>query len=216
VIFKGPSICDGCETPFVTMLQNKGYDVHLVMPGESTPELLKNAAVYIVPGGDDITTMAQGWTALDRQAIRDYVKNGGRYYGACLGGYWAGKAGTWINTIPGFEALELIPATVVEASVFDTRPQIVNIHWEGKPRKAYFQDGPSFVITDPSRVLKIYATYDFNGQVSTFLSKYGAGKVGISGVHIEATPDWYQEDHLVAPVGLNVDLMNEIMSDLFR
>jgi glutamine amidotransferase-like uncharacterized protein len=216
VIFKGPTICDGCETPFEDFFHEKGYEVREVKPGESTPALLARAAVYIVPGGEDVAKLEDGWTEGDREAIRAYVSGGGRYYGSCLGGYWAGKAGTWPTAIPGFEALDLIPATVLELSADDTKDKVVGIHWDGQPRQAYFQDGPSFVITDPSRVLKIYATYDDNHHVAAFSSRYGQGKVAVCGVHPEATQDWYDEYHLPAPKNLNRDLLEEILDDLME
>ena len=216
VIFKGRTICEGCETPFEKVFRARGYAIRKVGPGQSTPELLAGAAAYVVPGGEDISKLKDGWTPSDLQAIRDYLWNGGRYLGVCLGGYWAGQAGTWPGTIPGFEALGVIPARVLELDPDGTRGKVVAIHWEGQPRTAYFQDAPSFDITDPSRVLKVYATYDDNGYAAAFLSRYGVGKVAVSGVHLEATQAWYDEYHLKAPKGLNRDLMNEVLDDLLN
>lgn len=215
VIFDGKSICQGCDTPFVELFHERGYEVVEVRPGQSTPELLAGATMYIVPGGDDVTSLDDAWTSSDRDAIHGYVRNGGRYYGVCLGGYWAGQA-TWPGLIPGFEGLDLIPATVIEKSPEDKKDKIVDVEWEGALRQAYFQDGPEFDITDSSRVLKTYATYADDHAVAAFMSSYGRGKVSVSGVHVEATQDWYDDYHLQAPPGLNRDLMNEILVDLLK
>ena len=214
IIFDGKTICGGCDTPFSDMFRGKGYSVVEVKPGQSTPELLAGATVYIVPGGEDVTSLDDAWTAADLQAIRDYVRRGGRYYGVCLGGFWAGHSGTWPGTLPGFEALELIPAKVLEKSPDDKKDKVLDLVWEGQSRTAYFQDGPSFVVTDASQVLKIYATYADDHAVAAFLSRYGSGKVAVSGVHLEATQDWYDEFHLIAPTGLNRDIQEEIFDDL--
>ena len=216
VIFKGRTICAGCETPFETLFRARGYGIRKVGPGQSTPELLAGAAAYVVPGGEDVSRLRDAWTPSDLQAIRGYIANGGRYLGVCLGGYWAGRAGAWPGTLSGFEALDIIPARVLELSPDGTRGKVVPIHWKGRPRQAYFQDAPSFEITDPSRVLKIYATYDDNGYVAAFLSRYGSGTVAVSGVHLEATQDWYDDYRLPAPPNLNRDLMSEVLDDLLN
>jgi hypothetical protein len=219
VIFDGPSVCDGCQTPFEDYFRARGYDVREVKPGESTPELLAGAVVYVAPGGDDVTRLSDAWTAADREAIRDYVRRGGRYYGVCLGGYWAGKAGTWPGTVPGFEGLDMLPAVVLELSADDKGDKIVGVHWDGAPREAYFQDGPTFALTDDSRVIKVYATYDADrtpGHVAAFSARYGRGKVAVSGVHTEAAQDWYDEAHLPAPPNLDRDMLEEILGDLLE
>ena len=216
VIFEGSTICDGCQTPFEDWFESRGYQVVAVKPGQSTPATLAGAKIYIVPGGEDVTSLDEGWTDSDRQAIRDYINNGGRYYGVCLGGYWAGRAGTWAGTVPGFKALEIIPAEVVAQSPADKSDKVVNVSWEGMPRDVFFQDGPAFTITDPTQVLKVYATYDGQNQVAAFLSRFGRGKVAITGVHLEATKEWYDASHLKMPDKPTVDMMDEMMSDLFK
>lgn len=224
VIFKGRSICDGCETPFIKIFKDKGYDVRFVKPGESTQELLAKTYVYVIPGGEDVgqyvdghsTSIKDAPTKADLDAIRSYVLEGGRYYGVCLGGYWAGKEGSWPGTLPEFQALRIIPATVLELSAHDKRDKVIDVLWNGKTRKVYFQDGPSFEITDPSLILKTYATYEDNKKVAVFLAKYGKGKVGISGVHLEAPLSWYKEARLKAPAVLSHDLQDEILGDLLK
>ncbi|MDE2141785.1 MAG: hypothetical protein KGJ84_05175 [Elusimicrobia bacterium] len=212
---KDGCVPDGCATVFEIYFKQKGFDVRDVQPGESTPQLLAGAALYVVPGGDDVTSLQDAWTKEDREAIRRYIANGGRYLGSCLGGYWAGKEGTWPGTIPGFRALDLLPADVLELSASDKSDKVVGVHWDGQERQCYFQDGPSFKVTDPSRVLKTYATYDDNGYVATFMSSYGKGKVTVTGVHVEAPRQWYDDYHLKAPSELDRDLLDELVNDLF-
>ena len=209
VIFNGPTICGGCETALGKLMRNRGLDVKYVHPGESTPALLSHAAIYMVPGGEDVDNLDQGWTRDDRQAVRDYVKNGGLYYGVCLGGYWAGD---WPGTQPGFESLGIIPAHVIAYSK-TTEARVEKINWNGQTRYAYFQDGPAFIFSDPSAA-RIFATYE-DGSVATFISKFGNGRVAISGVHFEAPKDWYDSDHLKDPDPLHAELGEELFDALF-
>ena len=209
VIFNGPTICDGCETALADVMKKRGFQIKYVQPGESTSELLSHAAIYMVPGGEDVTLLKQGWTADDRQAIKNYINEGGLYYGVCLGGYWAGD---WKGTIQGFESLGIIPAHVIAYS-HTIEARVEKISWNGITRYAFFQDGPAFILADPSRV-HVFATYA-DGSVATFISKYGKGKVAISGVHFEATPEWYQEDHLIDPDPAHGELGEELLDSLF-
>ena len=163
----------------------------------------------MAPGGEDVDHLNQGWTAEDRQAIRDYVYNGGRYYGVCLGGYWAGD---WPGSQPGFQSLGIIPAHVIAYSK-TPEARIEKINWLGKTRYAYFQDGPAFFLSDASSV-HVFATYE-NGSVATFISKYGKGKVGISGVHFEAPRDWYTYDHLNDPDPKHAEMGDQLFDSLF-
>ena len=209
VIFNGPTICKGCETALGKVMRKRGLQVKYVHPGESKPELLSRAAIYMVPGGEDVDHLDQGWTPEDRQAIRDYFKNGGLYYGVCLGGYWAGD---WPGTQKGFESLGIISAHVIAYSK-TTESRVEKINWLGQTRYAYFQDGPAFIFSDPSPA-QIFATYE-DGSVATFISTYGQGRVAISGVHFEAPEYWYRADHLRDPDPRHGELGEELLDALF-
>ncbi len=209
VIFNGPTICGGCESSLGKIMRKRGFEVKYVHPGETTPKLLAKAAIYLVPGGEDVDNLAQGWTAQDRDAIRNYVANGGIYYGVCLGGYWAGD---WKGTQPGFESLGIIPAHVVAYSK-TLECRIEKITFLGQTRYAFFQDGPAFILNDPSAA-QVFATYE-NGMVAAFISKYGKGKVGISGVHFEALPYWYKGNKLKDPDPKHGELGDRLFDELF-
>jgi glutamine amidotransferase-like uncharacterized protein len=213
LIFRGPTICDGCETVLQTVMEKRGYETRYVGVGETTPALLATADVYLVGGGEDVQDLAHGWSESERQALRAWIHAGGRYFGACLGAYWASN---WGGEMPGFVSLDIVPFTVW-AHDKDKSDKILPVLWGGKSRYVYFQDGPAFAASPerPGRDAKVYATY-FGGSVAAFLSRFGQGKVAVTGVHVEADQSWYDDANLVDPDGLDDDLFQEMLDDLLR
>jgi glutamine amidotransferase-like uncharacterized protein len=142
-------------------------------------------------------------------AIRDYVRNGGRYLGFCLGAYWAGD---WPGVVPGFRSLGMLPAHVLAHSK-TIEDRVEKIYWQGAPRYAYFQDGPSFLLSRPGDV-QLFATYANDNTAAVFISRFGGGKVAVSGVHLEAPPSWYKDSHLDDPDGHTLELADSLFEQL--
>ncbi|MEV7870440.1 BPL-N domain-containing protein [Streptomyces sp. NPDC088124] len=159
------------------------------------------------PGGGGLD---EAYRHLERhgEAIRGYVRDGGRYLGFCMGGYLAGSG-------PGFA---LLPGdtdqyiTSPDATVHDERDTIVGVAWRGGPRSLYFQDGPYFTLGDAPDA-DVLATYP-NGTVAALTARFGAGRVGVVGPHPEATDDWFTDVDL--PVrhtrDMGVDLVNAVLA----
>jgi glutamine amidotransferase-like uncharacterized protein len=139
-------------------------------------------------------------------AIRDFVAAGGRYVGVCLGGYLAGAT-------PGFG---LLPGDTDQyivtpgATVTSERDTVVRVHWRGRTRHLYFQDGPTFLVRPDTPGVTVLAHYP-NGEIAAVTAPFGRGLVGVVGPHPEATPDWYEEAGLVDPDGLDTDLGHDLI-----
>lgn len=99
---------------------------------------LSSAKLYVKLGGGDLD---KAWPRVFEYAphIRKYVKNGGRYLGACLGGYLAGTE-PGFDLLPGFGQTDqyITSKNAVVTSEIDT---VVPLFWQGKLRHVYFQDG---------------------------------------------------------------------------
>jgi len=214
-VYRGPVVgCDGCSEAIARVLRSSkwGLDVHYVGPDEKiklTADVLKTAGVYAQPGGDG--DVGESNTLMKQQlggsnVVLDWVKAGGRFYGTCMGGYLAGKPDKSYPRVsdkrwPGFN---LLPGTVGEwieqsnASVKNDNETVVELLWKGQPRWVYFQDGPSFVL-DPGANATVLATYKSNGIPAVLVTTVGAGKVALSGPHLEAEQDWFDSEHVTDP-----------------
>jgi glutamine amidotransferase-like uncharacterized protein len=211
LVYRGPASLPGCPEAVAGLLAASRwpFDVRYVGPREPlrlSADTLARAAVYAQPGGGGLGR-AYRRLRRHREVIRGYVRAGGRYLGFCLGAYLAGAT-------PGFALLPGDTDRYVGSSgctVNTTGDAVVEVHWRGRVRRLYFQDGPYLIVAGPADVL---ATYP-NGAVAALVAPFGAGRVGVVGPHPEATTDWYADAGLpVGPPGLDLglDLVDMVMA----
>ncbi|MFE6668264.1 BPL-N domain-containing protein [Streptomyces sp. NPDC057697] len=212
LVYRGPASRPGCPEAVAELLAATPWnlEVRFTGPDEAlhpTARNLSDATLYAQPGGG---TLDSAYRTLRRQhrVVRDFVRHGGRYLGFCLGGYLAGAT-------PGFG---LLPGDTDQyiaspgASVHDERDTVVPVTWRGRRRTVYFQDGPLFEL-DEDADATILATYD-NGTVAALATRYGDGRVAVTGPHPEATADWYTHHGL--PVRHTLDLAEDLVDAVMR
>jgi glutamine amidotransferase-like uncharacterized protein len=217
LVYRGSAGCSGCSEAIGALLKNDptyNFSVIYVGPDEelSIQEglKLKNVVLYAQPGGDGTVNQAFKTLRSDKAAIQNFVKNGGRYVGFCMGGYF-------VDDDPGF-GLGLNTNQYIKskgATVTTERDSIIQVSWRGNTRWMYFQDGPYFI---PDRNVEgqiILATYT-NGEVAAIVQPYGKGKIGVSGPHPEADASWYVAAGLVDPDGLDEDLFRDLIDTLMK
>ncbi|MFJ9030549.1 BPL-N domain-containing protein [Streptomyces sp. NPDC102274] len=169
-----------------------GLDVRTSGPRGELPlssGTLARARMYAQPGGGSLSPAYQELRQ-HSGAIRDFVEDGGRYLGFCLGGYLAGRD-------EGFGLLsgEVDQYIVSPGATVTTEDNaLVEIEWRGRPRTVFFQDGPYFSLRrDPGTT--VLARYT-NGLAAALVTSYGAGRVAVVGPHPEATGDWFEDPPL--------------------
>ncbi|MYW70938.1 hypothetical protein, partial [Pseudonocardia sp. SID8383] len=131
-------------------------------------------------------TLSAAWRTMRPAAgpLRDWVGDGGRYLGFCLGGYLAGAT-------PGFGLLPGDTDRWIDspgATVGHDGDALVRLDWRGRDRTLFFQDGPHFLL-DSGTVLARYP----DGLVAAAVTPFGHGRVGVVGPHPEAGPDWFAD-----------------------
>lgn len=229
-VYRGPASCDGCPESVGELLESscRKINVTYVGPNEDidiTAESLSEADIYVHPGGGgrfssqqgpvssleliDLLGLDEAWKHMKqyKPVIRDFVQNGGRYLGFCLGAYLAGHD-------PGFDLLSSQDDADEEVSqpgaqVDDEEDTVIQVDWtfasgpkKGKTdhkRWLYFQDGASFKLSKTSSAT-ILGRYSSNGDPAAILTTFGEGWVGLVGPHPEADQDWCEccvrNDHL--------------------
>lgn len=130
--------------------------------------------------------------------IRNFVSQGGRYLGFCLGAYLAGHT-------PGFKLLPRGADTDSEidqkkAQVTTDIDTIIQVDWTfssgpkagqtAKDQWIYFQEGAVIKGLKPSKTSFVLGRYSKSGGVAASLNQYGKGWVGLIGPHPEATQEW--------------------------
>lgn len=123
--------------------EEAGFQCERLKPAEFTAERLKDFQVVILPGGSG-SKQAQNLGEEGREAIREFVRQGGAYVGVCAGSYLATTDYSW--------SLGLLNAKVVDRAHWarGTGQVTLDIHAEGqkvlgqesKTLEVYYGQGP--------------------------------------------------------------------------
>ncbi|MBF0543037.1 MAG: hypothetical protein HQM08_01320 [Candidatus Riflebacteria bacterium] len=216
LVYKGKGASRGCPESLARLLQRAGLKTRFVGPEDLRRDsTFVGAVLYAQPGGDEVMLVrdavgAAQWPSVV-QRIRNFVNNGGCYFGICLGGFLAGP---WLDDEKTIRALGLVSGDV---SSFIRTPhynknQVIQVQWlvPEQKRFVYFQAGPFF-----KRQGTVYGQYS-DGSIAALLTNFGKGKVAVSGIHFEAESDWYIDDHLNDPDGLDLDLGVQMINDSLK
>ena len=201
IVYRGAASLPGCPEAAARALASSpyGFRVEFARPTRAS---LRGAALYCQPGGDDL---GPAWRRLrkDADAVRDFVRSGGRYLGFCLGGYLAGDD-------PGFGLLEGATDSYVGTpggEVPDEGSRSIDVTWAGQRRPIYFQDGCYFTEGPATEVVARYA----NGMPAAVVSPFGEGRVAVAGPHPEATDDWFRDEDLPPLAHPTTDLAHDLI-----
>jgi len=156
------------------------YNFKIFSKNSLEDNFFDNVDIVMVPGGfGDAETFKQLFKN-NANRVRNFVKQGGKYIGICMGAYWAGSY--YLNILQDVDAVQYLsrPGT-------DTRrPHAKNIAvtWQGIPMNMFWYDGCALV-GDTSKFETI-ATYA-NGDAMAIVQ----GNIGLIGCHPESEQFWY-------------------------
>ena len=116
----------------------------------------------------------------NQNRIKEFVTQGGKYLGICMGAYWAGLY--YLNILDNVDAVQYItqPGT-------DTRrphAKAIDVTWNGVQDKMFFYDGCALV-GDVTKFTTV-ATYA-NGDAMAIVQN----NIGLIGCHPESEQFWY-------------------------
>lgn len=192
-VYRGPAACTGCAQTVKESIERLGgrYRVDFVGARERqdiSDETLSHYDIYVQPGGgQDIPGALRSLGHRRADAIRNFVRHGGRYLGLCMGAYLADASNLGLIDDdldsevgrPGFEA-DTIDDYAVDTS------------WRGRRNSVFFQDGPYFPEASASPGFRAIATYA-NGDIAAARYDLGHGRVVLTGPHPEADETWFEE-----------------------
>jgi glutamine amidotransferase-like uncharacterized protein len=155
------------------------YECKIFTKHEIDDTYLDDIDIVCFPGG--LGDSDRFDVILDRHvdAIRSYVKKGGRYLGICLGAYWADSY--YFDILDtGTRVEQYIRRPNTDTRRPHAKGQLVS--WQGKVERMYFYDGCAITGNN----LDVVATYS-NGDPMAVIQ----GKVGLIGCHPESQKSWY-------------------------
>lgn len=153
--------------------------------------------------------------------IRDFIANGGRYLGICLGAYLAGRDPGWGLLPPGVDTDSEIEANGTQVTHDKDTVIQVDWTWASGPKAGtttnhwlYFQEGSRVEGLVESKDAFVMGRYSKSGGVAASVSRYGKGWIGLMGPHPEANQDWYDLENLTSPDGLHFDIGYDLLEAL--
>jgi glutamine amidotransferase-like uncharacterized protein len=136
--------------------------------------------IICFPGGFGNSDSFDYLMKANGKRIKEFVKNGGKYLGVCMGAYWTGKH--------YFDILEDVePVQYYKRKTSDTkRPHTKNmpVVWNGEPMRMFFNDGCALI--GDSYKFQTVATYA-NGDPMAIVQN----NIGLIGCHPESEKFWY-------------------------
>jgi glutamine amidotransferase-like uncharacterized protein len=188
-IYRGGAGCPGCSEMVRKSLEQSGLPLDIAYVGEQekikvTEDNLATFDVYIQPGGgQDIPGAFAALGDEGAEAIRKFVRNGKSFLGLCMGAYLADE--NWLGLIPSSLDSEVMRKGT---NIPDEGDYVVDVVWQGKTEKFYYQDGPYLNAEDAHGFVAL-ARYA-NGDIALAKYTYGKGTVLLSGPHPEADESW--------------------------
>lgn len=193
LIYNDKGASSVCVQALVDFLSQKhtvncvsGYDLQKT-------DWMQNTTTLIIPGGRSLpfyeTLGLQG-----NHNIREFVEQGGTYFGICAGAYYACSETVFAEglslelKLPGelhfFSGRAIGPVFADEDFTYDSEKgaRVVDVRWQnGKIYSTYFNGGCYFENADAT----VLATYSENQKPAIITCSVGRGRVILSGVHPE-------------------------------
>lgn len=136
--------------------------------------------IVAVPGGIGDASTYDTLFKHSAERVRNFVTNGGRYLGICMGAYWAGK--NYLNILDEVDAVQYI----TQPNTDTRRPHAkgMNVTWNSNPETMFFYDGCALV--GNTNKFETVATYP-NGDAMAIIQN----RIGLIGCHPESEKFWY-------------------------
>jgi len=135
--------------------------------------------IVAVPGGFGDANSFDRAFKHNGKRVKEFVRNGGKYLGICMGAYWAGKH--YLNMLDNVDAVQYI--TQPKTDTRRPHAKDINVNWIGHNTTMFFYDGCALVGNGKFNTIATYA----NGDPMAIIQ----GRLGLIGCHPEAEPFWY-------------------------
>jgi len=182
-----------CAESLKSVLEKK-YSITFIRHNTLNQKTLSKIDLLAFGGGlgdsDQFDTML-----IDRKrVVKDYIANGGRYLGICMGAYFAGYH--YFDIVRNAYVVRYVD--LENSSIYREDETIAEIKWKDNLYKMYFFDGCAIL----GKNFQTFATYK-NGDAMAIIQ----GKIGIIGCHPESLKDWYISEEM-KPSGTKENITN--------
>ena len=156
------------------------YNFKIFTRHELEADFFDDVDCIAVPGGIGEASSFDYLLGNNGPRIKQFVRQGGKYLGICMGAYWAGKH--YLNMLDDVDAVQYITRPKTDTR----RPHAKNIkiNWNGTDTEMFFYDGCALVGNGKYDTIATYA----NGDAMAIIQ----GRLGLIGCHPESERHWYE------------------------
>jgi glutamine amidotransferase-like uncharacterized protein len=156
------------------------YNFKIFTRHELEADFFDGVDCIAVPGGIGDASSFDYLLGNNGPRIKQFVHQGGKYLGICMGAYWAGKH--YLNMLEDVDAVQYITRPRTDTR----RPHAKNIkiNWNGTDTEMFFYDGCALVGNGKYDAIATYA----NGDAMAIIQ----GRLGLIGCHPESERHWYE------------------------
>ena len=156
------------------------YEFKIFTKHEIERDFFHDVDMVCFPGGVGDSDSFDRVMATHKRRVRDFVRNGGRYLGICMGAYWADQ--DYFDLLYNMRVQQYIkrPFSCTRRPHAKHMP----VTWLGQKQNMYFYDGAAMV-GGPAQVVARYNNQDAMAVIQN--------RIGLIGCHPEAEHHWYQE-----------------------
>ena len=164
----------------MSVLESK-YKFKIFTKHSLEEDFFDDVDAVVFPGGFGNSDSFDYLLKINIDRIKEFVRNGGKYLGICMGAYWAGSH--YFNLLDDCDAVQYYKRPTADTR----RPHTKNISvvWNGVQDKMFFNDGCA-LIGDNTKFETI-ATYA-NGDPMAIIQN----NLGLIGCHPESELFWYE------------------------
>ena len=158
---------------------SKHYNFKIFGTNALEDNFFDDVDLIAVPGGFGDASSFKRAFKHNKKRIIEFVAEGGKYLGICMGAYWAGRH--YFNILKDVDAVQYIrqPKT-------DTRrphAKNISIKWKGTLTNMFWYDGCALVGDGKYKTVATYA----NGNAMAIIQN----NIGLIGAHPESEEFWY-------------------------
>ena len=179
------------------------YSFKIFTRHELEADFFDDVDIVCIPGGIGDASSFNYVLGNNGERIKQFVQQGGRYLGICMGAYWAGQ--NYLDILEGVDAVQYITQPKTDTR----RPHAKNIkiNWNGSNTEMFFYDGCALVGNGQYNTIASYT----NGDPMAIIQ----GNIGLIGCHPEAEQFWYDsytwlKGKYVSKHSLLLDFVNQL------
>lgn len=150
---------------------------------EVEPTFFDDVDCVCFPGGFGDADRFDRLLKWNYDSVKNFVSNGGKYLGICMGAYWAGRH--YFDILDNVEVEQYIkqPNTCTRRP----HPKAMPVQWLDQSERMYFYDGCCFIGNNMDVVAR-YSNCDPMAIIQ--------GNIGLIGCHLESEQWWYDKSYL--------------------